>query len=696
MASHRLDPLLRPASIAVIGARAKLGTVGRTLLTQLRQGGFAGPVYPINPRHAEIDGMTCYPSLAELPETVEHIIFAVADEHMDAAFDQAVTHGIKAATIISTLALENDGDPPIKERIRQRALAAGIAVCGCNCMGFYNFTAGVWAGGFATRPHHQAGGTVLITHAGALFAGLVDAEERIDFSLAVSTGQELTTTVSDYMDFALEQPETRVIGLFLETVRDPAGFEAALAKAKAKGVPVVALKVGRTEESARLAISHSGALVGDDGAYQAVFAHYGVARVRSIDELAMALMVFDAGRDIGPGGLATSHDSGGERGLIVDLAHDIGTRFAKLSPKTVRRLEEVLDFGLPPVNPLDRWGTGRNYPADFFDSFHALMADPDTALGALVLDRNTGGAILPDYLELAHAANRKTGKPAFIVSNHQGSGSDPKAVESTHAGVPVVDGVPAFLVACRRLFDWRDFQAREPSAPPVIDESVFSHWRTRVQQTAPLDEHEALRMLADFGVPTAPSAIATTVDEALAVAERIGFPVALKSAAPGLAHKSDVGGVTLNLCDTAGMRAAYSGMAARLGPRVLVARMVEGPAVEMILGLTRDADFGPIAVLGFGGIHAEILKDVAFAKPPFDAAEARRLIDRLRLRRLLDGVRGAPAADIDAFANVAASFSVLAATLGPQLESFDVNPVLVLPRGCIAVDALAVSGAVLV
>jgi len=692
MASHYLDPLLQPKSIAVIGARARAGTVGRTLLAHLRQGGFAGPIYPINPRHGEIDGLTCTPSLADLPETVEHAIFALADEHMDDAFDQAVAHGIKAATIISTLALETDGDPPIKERIRQRAQAAGIALCGGNCMGFYNFTADVWACGFATRPHHRPGGAVLITHSGSLFTALVDAEERIDYALAVSAGQELTTTVADYMDFALAQPETRVIGLFLETVRDPAGFEAALAKANAKGVPVVALKVGRTEESARLAVSHSGALAGDDGAYQALFARYGVARVRAIDELAMALMVFNTGASIGPGGLATSHDSGGERGLIVDLAHDTGTRFAKLSSETVRRLEEVLDFGLPPVNPLDRWGSGRNYPKDFVESFQALMADPDTALGALVLDRNAGGAILPDYLDLAHAAHQKTGKPTFIVSNHQGSGSDPTAVESTRAGVPVVDGVPAFLVACRLLFEWRDFRTRDAVKAPTVDQAVVAAWRARLKQAASLDEHEALRLLADFGVPTAPSVIATTADEAVSVAEKIGFPVVLKSAASGLAHKSDVGGVSLNLRDTAGLRAAYAEMAARLGQRVQVARMVEGPAVEMILGLTRDADFGPIVLVGFGGIHAEILKDIAFAKPPFDAAEARRLIEGLRLRRLLDGARGAPAADIDAFAQAAAHFSVLAATLGPQLDSFDVNPVLVLPSGCIAVDALAIMG----
>lgn len=690
MGVHRLDPLLRPKSIAVIGARARPHSVGHTLIAHLRKGGYTGDIYPINPRQDEIEGVRCYASLADLPVTVEHAIFALADEHMDAAFDQAVAHGIKAATIISTLAIEGDRDPPIKERIRQRANEAGVILCGGNCMGFYNFTDSLWTCGFETRPVHRSGGVVLLTHSGSLFTALVDSEERIDYSLAVSSGQELNTTIADYMDFALDQPETRVIGLFMEAARDPAGFEAALAKAHAKGVPVVALKVGRTEQAAHLAISHSGALAGNDAAYQALFDRYGVSRVSSIDELAMTLMVFNAAIGIGPGGLVTSHDSGGERGLIVDLGDDIGTRFAKLSPATVARLEEVLDFGLPPVNPLDRWGTGRNFPQDFRDSFLALMADPDTAIGALVLDRAAKGEIVQEYLNVAHAAHQASGKPTFLVSNHQGSGSDPKAVESTRAGVPVLDGVPAFLLASRLLFDWRDFQARAAMQPPAADTKIVSTWKARLTQPTPLDEIEGLRLLADFGVPVAASLVATSADEAVAAAESLGFPVALKSAAPGLAHKSDVDGVRLRLRGAAAVRSAYGEIAGRLGPRVAIAEMIEGPAVEMILGLTRNADFGPIVLIGFGGILAEILKDVAVAKPPFDTAHARRLIDTLRLRRLLDGVRGAPAADIDAFAAAAARFSVLAATLGPQLDAFDVNPVLVLPSGCRAVDALAV------
>ncbi|OWJ55893.1 hypothetical protein BWR60_35705 [Inquilinus limosus] len=224
--------------------------------------------------------------------------------------------------------------------------------------------------------------------------------------------------------------------------------------------------------------------------------------------------------------------------------------------------------------------------------------------------------------------------------------------------------------------------------PPLPPEAAVARWRARLADGHPVTEAEALRLLADFGLTVTPCAMAKDESEAVEAAMRIGFPVALKTA--GTAHKTDVDGVRLNLADPVALRQAHRDLAVRLGPRVVVARMVRDKGVEMMLGLQRDPDFGPVVVIGFGGIHAEILRDAAFALPPFDAAEARRLIDRLRLRPLLDGARGAPAADVDALAEAAARFSTLAAALGDLVEAIDVNPVLALPRGAVAVDALVV------
>lgn len=690
---HRLAPLLRPRSLAIVGATPRAGAVGNTMLRQVIAGGFVGRLHAVNPRYDTVEGIACVPSLAALPEPVEHVAFAIGDEAIEAELVAAIRQGARAATIVSALDIDGDREPRLKERIRAVAREAGLVLCGGNGMGFYNFQERLWLCGFPTRPDHRPGGTVLLTHSGSLFTAIVDAEARIDYGLAVSTGQELATTLADYMDYALDQPWTRVIGLFMESARDPAGFEAALAKANDRGVPVIALKVGRTEASARLAISHSGAIAGDHAAYAALFDRYGVGEVRSIDELAAALMVMGAARDIGPGGLATSHDSGGERGLVCDLAADHGVAFARLSAETEAALRATIEHNLEPVNPLDHWGSGRNYPADFSESFRLLATDPDTAIAALVLDRWIDGEVMPDYVAAAEAARAATGKPVFIVSNHRGTGDDGTALAATRAGVPVLDAVPAFLTACRLALHWRDFSARPAMAVEAADTAVVARWRTRLgagASPASIDEAAALALLADFGVPVVPHALAESREAAVAAGEALGFPVVLKTAAPGIAHKSDVGGVVLSLADAAALAAAYDAMSARLGPRALVSRMVAGPRVEMLLGMTRDPDFGPLVLVGAGGVHAEILRDAAVAKPPFDAAHACRLLDRLRLRPLLDGTRGAPPADIDALARAVARFSVMAAALGDRASEIDVNPLLATPDGVVAVDALVV------
>jgi acyl-CoA synthetase (NDP forming) len=689
---HRLDPLLRPRGVAIVGGSDRAGSVGAMAVRQIVHGGFEGPVTVVNPRAGTtVQGLPAVPTIAEVPGGAEHVVFVIGDERIEAEFAAAIRAGARAATIMSPLALPDDRDPPLKERIRAMAREAGVVLCGGNGMGFYHFHQKLWVCGFRTRPDHRAGGTVLLTHSGSLFTALVDSEARIDYGLAVSSGQELNTTLADYMDFALDQPWTRVIGLFMETARDPAGFEAALAKAAARNIPVVALKVGRTEASARLAVSHSGAIAGDHAAYAALFARYGVGEVRSVDELAAALMLLPETAALGPGGLAASHDSGGERGVMIDLSADHGVPFAELSPPTVERLRAALDFGLEPVNPLDRWGTGRNYPADFFDSFRALMDDPGVAVGAVVLDRGVGGEVNPLAIEIARETRAATGKPVVIVSNHQGSGSDPAAIETTRAGVPVLDALPPFLRACRIAFDRRDARARPASTPPAPDPAAVALWRARLAAGGSFDEADGLALLADFGVPVAAHAVAETAGAAVAAARSIGFPVVLKTAAPGILHKSDVDGVRLGLADAAAVEAAYRDIAARLGPRVLVAAMAGGPAVEMILGLVGDPDLGPVVLVGTGGIHAEILKDAVTARPPFDAAEARRMIDRLRLRPLLDGARGAPAADLDALSDAVSRFSVLAAALGDRIATMDVNPLRAGPGGALAVDALVVA-----
>ena len=691
---HDLDCLLCPASIAVIGASERPDSVGRQTMENLTSGGYSGSLYAVNPGNHSILGVPCFPNLSSLPETVEHVVIAVGDSRIEAALDDTIEHGAKAATMMSSLVLENDTTPLLKDRIKAKVESSGLVVCGANGMGFYNFMDGVWVCGFDTRENHVRGGNVtLISHSGAGMSGIVDCEERIDFNLAVSTGQELSVSMDQYMDWALEREETRVIGLFMETARNPEGMIAALQKANEKQIPVVVLKVGRTEFSAQLAVSHSGAIAGRDDAYRALFDRYGVQRVDDMDELATALIMFAQPHPVADGGLVSLHDSGGERQLLIDLASDLSVPLAEISPETEGRLEELLDAGLPPVNPLDAWGAGGPGADKIMeDCMAALMSDPGASLGAVVHDRAPMSRLYEEYFDYMRAGHLASGKPVFLVANRQGSGTDPAAVRLMREGFPVLDGVRPFLNGVRCLTDYRDFLKRTVSFPdgtltePGAD--VVRYWRSKLSSGNTLEEYPSGQLLEAFGFPMNPSRLASSASETLQSAAELGFPVVLKTAEDGILHKTDCNGVILGIENEAQLSSAYDDLSSRLGPTVLISPMVNVTGVEMVLGLVTDEQFGPLVMLGFGGINVETIRDVAYAFPPFDKATALRLLDTLQLRPLLDGLRNRPAVDFDAFCTAAERFSIMAYTLGDVLNEVDINPLIVHPGGCIAVDAL--------
>ena len=480
--AHRLDSLLRPASIAVVGATERTGTVGRNLVENLLKGGFPGALFAVNPGRDSVCGVPCFPSLAALPRGVEHVFFAVSDERIEAALDEAIAHGVRAVTLYSSLVLADDTTPALRERVFAKVRAAGLAVCGANGMGFYNFVDGVWGCGFQTRQHARGGNVAYISHSGSGMCGIVDTDERIDFNYVVSTGQELTVSMDQYLDFVLEQPSTRVVGLFMETARHPDELSRALAKAQARGIPVVALKVGRTELSARLTVSHSGAIAGEDAVYDALFDRHGVHRVRDLEELATALILFAQPHAVGAGGLVSIHDSGGERQLLIDLAHEAAVPLTELTAATTQTLTTLLDPGLPAVNPLDAWSTGGpDYHVGMQKCFSTLLGDPGAAIGAVIHDRVAGGGIHASYIDYLEAAHGATGKPVVLVANARGTGADTLAAATTRAGFPVLDGVPQFLRGVKCLFDHRDRRAHPIGAAPAPPAAAVTRWRTRLR-----------------------------------------------------------------------------------------------------------------------------------------------------------------------------------------------------------------------
>jgi acyl-CoA synthetase (NDP forming) len=689
---HRLDALLRPASVAVVGASARPASMGDWALRNLIKGGFRGEIYPVNPNYDELQGRRCYKSLDGVPARPDLVIFAVSDQRIESALDEAIALGVPAAVVHSTAVLDDDESPLLKVRLQKKIQAAGMLVCGTNGMGFYNVRDHVWGCGFDSAMHEAPGNVSLISHSGAGMSGLLDCEQRLRFNFAVSTGSEISVSMDQYLDFVLDLRETRVVGLFVETARNPQGLRAALDKARQRRIPVVAIKVGKTERAARLTVSHSGAMAGDDAAFEALFDHYGVTRVADMDELATTLIMFAELHPVAAGGLVTLHDSGGERQLIIDLADELGVPLTELQATTVAELEKVIDPELPAVNPLDSWSRGgADYEEKTTRALTILLQDAGAALGAAVLNRAPGGEIYPMYMNYVQRAKAASGKPVALVSAHQGSGYDELAITATHAGIPVLDGVPQFLKGAAALFAYRDFLLREPSAPAAINTDAMRKWQSRLRKAGNLDEQASLRMLRDFGLPASGTLPIANAAELAAVSE---FPVVMKTAS-GIAHKTEANGVVLGIADPPSLFAAYEGLASALGPEVIVAPMA-ADGVEMILGATRDSQFGPVVIIGFGGVLAETLHDVTFALPPFDAAHARRCIDRLRLRPLLDGVRGKASADIDAFCELASQFSVMVDALQNELSEIDINPVIVhaAGSGCTIVDALVVGGSV--
>ena len=691
-----LECMLEARSVAVVGASVKDGSLGRQMMIELRRGGYDGEVFPVNPGYDEIDGLHCYPSITEVPGPVDLAILGVANARLEDALRGAATIGVRSAVTFASLYEEappSPGAPGLPARLAAVAREAGMAFCGGNGMGFLNIDAGLRATGFSTPDDMPKGPVTFVSHSGSAFAALAFNDRGIGFDLLVSSGQEIVTTMADYVAFALERETTRVIALLLETVRDPDGLRRALTDAEARDVPVIALTVGRTEGAKAMVTAHSGALAGEHGAFEALFDATGVHEVRTLGEMVDTIELFSAPRRARTGrGVASIHDSGGERAMFVDLAADLGVPFAQISSTTRAALQDTLDPGLVAENPLDGWGTGIDADRIFRESFQLLHDDPDTAAVAFVVDLTLQGEPYDEsYLGVSRDVFAATTKPFCVLSNLGNAVERREAAMLREAGIPVLEGTDSGLRALGHLLADGERRGRAQAVPPApVPDEVRERWRSRLAAGGEVAELEGLQLLENYGVPVIAARAASTKAEALEAAEAIGWPVALKTAAPGVQHKSDVGGVKLGLADVGQLEAVYADLASRLGSEVVVAAMAPAGGVELALGVVRDPTFGPLVLVAAGGILVELLKDRKLAFGPLDEAGAHRLVDGLQVRPILDGVRGAAPADVAGVAQAVSRLSVLAADLGDLLDALDVNPLIAGPDGCVAVDALVI------
>jgi len=667
--AHRLHRLLNPQSIAIVGASERSGSLGASTQRQLQDSGYRGDIFPVNPKYRSLYGQTCYPDLDSLPAVPDLVVYAISGLPLEQSFSQALTLQVGGIVIYASNTIENDCEPRLTARLRSRAKAAGIPVCGGNSMGFYNYDASVMVSFDNPPPGRPAGHMALIAHSGSGMTYLANNDARFCFNYVIASAQEINASVGDYMDFLLEQPSTRVITILLETVRDVPAFVAALQKAQAQSVPVVITSLGRTEKAAQMARSHSGAIAGSHAALVAVCERYNAILCRDVDEMMVTALLFASGCKLSSGALASMLDSGGMREQMVDLAEHYGLRFAQISEATTQILRANLEAGLEAVNPMDGMGALGNRSAQtFLECGKALLDDADTALLSFEFEFRDDFSHYPELFDVARQLASYNDKPVVLVNSCSFSSIAKTAAELVAQGVPVINGIDLAIRAIRNLMQYRTRSAVESSLESLASSSQFEptllqRWSHQLVQLTSCDEITSLRLMADFGLPSVSFAIAEDWDELMAAAETCGYPLVLKTAMPGIAHKSDQNGVKVGIEDAQQLEVEYSDLQQRLGDRVLVMPLVAG-GVEVSVGMKNDAQFGPLVIVACGGVLIELLAERACKLAPLTVRQADLMIDDIRLAKLLAGVRGQGAVNRTALVELDLSCALTAGEAG--------------------------------
>ncbi len=690
-----LTALLHPRSIAIIGASDDPARIGGRPLAYTRDAGFAGPIFPVNPRRATTQGLPAFPTIADVPEPVDTAIIAVPAPAVVETAEACAAAGVKAVVIFSAGFAETGDDG----RRRQDALtaiagAAGMRIVGPNCLGVYNSANGFYATFTTTleAAHPVPGGVGLVSQSGAYGShlSLLATRRRIGIRFFVTTGNECDVDVAETIGWFARHPDISVIVAYIEGVSDRDRLLASLALAREHRKPVVLQKVGRTEIGADAVRSHTATLAGSDAVYDGVFRQFGVHRARDAEEMldiayAATFGAFPASRRV-----ALMSISGGVGVQMADEAVACGLEVTPMSDRAQTRLKAQLPYASP-RNPVDITAQAFN-DLDLIRSNLDVILEEDAydAIVAFFTFVAAAEAMVGPIREILHDARRRHPDHLLVLSIV----GPPDIVQHYEAaGCPVFEDPSRAVRAVAALARLAESFDRPPAAapPPVSPVEPLP--------PAPVGEAEARQILAAAGLPMVASRLCGTASQATEAAAALGFPVALKIASPDIAHKSDIGGVALDLDTPDAVTEAFTTVTDRARAAcpharldgVLVSPMVRD-GVEMILGVQNDPTFGPVVMCGLGGVFVEILADVSFRPAPFDAAEAHRMLRELQGYPLLAGARGRPPGDVDALADALAALSRFAAAHGGHLDSAELNPVLVRPagQGVVALDALIV------
>jgi acetyltransferase len=700
-----IHAMLHPRNIVLVGATDKPGNYAERIWNNLVKYGYEGGLYPVNARRDIIWGVPCYKDFASLPEKPDHVLVLVPARSAVQVIRDAASAGARSATIVTSgfSELQDEESQRLAAELQAAIHQTGLAVTGPNCLG--NLSAGekLFTNIDDRIVTMEQGAVAIAGQSGAIVMAIRQAlEDRgIGVGYMVTTGNEAGLETPDVIRYFAEDPSIKVIVVYLEGVRNTKAFRAACKAARAASKPVIALKLGASEGGRAAAMAHTGALAGSIETFDAIATREGVIRVRGLDELIETTECFVHAAIPNGDRLAAVTLSGGKRGMLIDAFFAEGLNFAPLSPHVSAELARMLGPGSIVGNPLDAGFAAVVDPSVYMKSIKLMIDDPD--IDIVIIDAELPKApheLRERNLRIVNEMAGRAAKPVIYVSAISiGFTEFTKGLRKSLPHLAVMQGMDRAVTAIKSLLAYAKLRkevpdivsSATPAARAVLEKTLKS------ASGAALDEVASKRLLKAYGIPVSKEAIAKTAAEAAKIARQIGFPVVAKVVSAEILHKSDIGGVVLNLNSAAEVKKAFADITARVKklkgkPKldgILIAQQVKAD-LELVVGASLDAEMGPVVLFGTGGIDIELMKDVALAGAPLDAAEARLLIGRTKAGIKLRGYRGKPPLHEASAVKALVGLSNLIADAGDRIASIDVNPFLINAKTGVAVDALIV------
>jgi acyl-CoA synthetase (NDP forming) len=701
-----IHAMLHPRNIVLVGATDKPGNYAERIWNNLIKYQYEGGLFPVNAKRETIWGVPCYKDFASLPEKPDHVVVLVPARFAVQVIRDAAAAGARSATIVTSgfSELQDEDSQRLAEELKQAVKETGLAVTGPNCLG--NLSAGekLFTNIDDRIVTMEAGPVAIAGQSGAIVMAIRQAlEDRgVGVGYMVTTGNENGLETPDLMAYFAADPSIRVIVVYLEGVRNTKVFRDACKAARKAGKPVIALKLGASEGGRAAAMAHTGALAGSIETFDAISTREGVIRVRGLDELIETTECFVHAEPPKSNRLAAVSLSGGKRGLLIDAFHSAGLNFAPLSANASGQLAKMLGPGSIVGNPLDAGFAAVVDPSVYMSSIKIMIDDPDTDI--VIIDAELPKApheLRERNLRIVNDMAGAASKPVVYISAMSiGFTEFTKTLRKSLPNIAVMQGLDRAVGAIKSLIEYAQLRKEVPdikssskaSARAALEKALKS-----ANGAAALDEVASKKLLKAYGIPVSKEEIAQTAAEAVKIAKQIGFPVVAKVVSADILHKSDIGGVVLNLNSAAEVKKAFNDITARVKkltgkPKlegILIAQQVKAD-LELVVGASLDAEMGPVVLFGTGGVDIELMKDVALAGAPLDAAEAKQLIARTKAGVKLKGYRGKPALHEASAVKALVGLSNLMADAGNRIASIDVNPFLINSKLGVAVDGLIV------